>query len=104
MKTFSFKIMVGLTEKERRLSSELFPREGQLTKGGEGFYIYLMRKMEEILTKEFIFSVIVLLVTAILLVLDKISQEVFVRVLLLLIGAMLGIGYGYYKALRKDHD
>jgi len=54
----------------------------------------------EVLTKEFLFSIIVLIVLAILLGLDKVSQENFFKVLFLLIGSILGITYGYFKGVR----
>lgn len=45
--------------------------------------------------KEFIFAVIVMVVLAVLLGLDKISSEDFLRIVLLLIGAVLGVVGGY---------
>jgi hypothetical protein len=53
------------------------------------------------LTNELVFSLFVLVALSVLLAIDKVSQENFIRIILLLIGAILGVAYGYAKASRK---
>lgn len=60
--------------------------------------------MEIELTQEFLFAVIVLVIVGVLVGLDKLSQENFMQIILLIIGGFLGYAAGYLRARLKLHQ
>jgi len=53
------------------------------------------------LTKELIFSITTLTALAILLLAGKITSDQFFDILWLLLGTILGVGYGYARARKQ---
>jgi len=53
------------------------------------------------LKQETFFGLVVIIILAVLLFFGKIDVDRFFQLVFLIVGAILGVAYGYYRAMRK---